>query len=66
MTLELVDRAGLAAELIASLDGEPDTDAEAAWTAEIERRAERARSDRDLGVPWSGVRDRIRGSLREG
>jgi len=32
-------RAELAAELLASLDGPSDHDAEAAWLAEIERRA---------------------------
>ena len=33
------ERARLALELIRSLDGEPDSDATAAWDAEIERRA---------------------------
>ena len=33
------ERAELAAELIASLDGPADADVEAAWAAEIERRA---------------------------
>jgi putative addiction module component (TIGR02574 family) len=32
------ERARLALELIRSLDGEPDTDAAAAWDEEIERR----------------------------
>jgi putative addiction module component (TIGR02574 family) len=32
------DRARLAGELLESLHGEPDADAEAAWDAEIERR----------------------------
>jgi len=59
------ERAELAAELLASLDGAPDEDAEAAWAAEIERRAARARSGADPGRPWPEVRDRIRNGLTE-
>ena len=51
LQLELSERAELAAELLASLDGEPDEDVEAAWAAEIKRRAERARSGEDAGRP---------------
>ena len=63
LKLGLVERAELAAELIASLDGAPDGDAEAAWAAEIERRVQRARSGDDPGKPWPEVRDRIRNGL---
>jgi putative addiction module component (TIGR02574 family) len=63
LKLGLGERAELAAELLASLDGAPDRDVEAAWAAEIERRAERARSGADLGAPWPEVRDRIRSGL---
>jgi len=63
LELELDQRAELAAELLASLDGAPDEDAEAAWAAEIERRATRARSGKDPGRPWSEVRDRIKHGL---
>ena len=38
LRLPAEERARLALELIRSLDGEPDTDAAAAWDAEIERR----------------------------
>jgi putative addiction module component (TIGR02574 family) len=38
LRLPAEERARLALELIRSLDGEPDTDATAAWDAEIERR----------------------------
>jgi len=65
MKLGLPERAELAAELLASLDGAPDEDAEAAWAAEIERRAARARSGDDPGRPWSEARDRIRDGLRK-
>jgi putative addiction module component (TIGR02574 family) len=57
LKLTLSERAELAAELLASLDGAPDADAEAAWAAEIERRAA------DPGRPWPEVRDRIRNRL---
>jgi putative addiction module component (TIGR02574 family) len=65
LKLALPERAELAAELLASLDGAPDEDAEAAWAAEIERRATRARSGSDPGRPWPEVRDRIRNGLTE-
>jgi len=60
LKLGLPERAELVAELLASLDGAPDEDAEAAWAAEIERRAARARSGDDPGRPWPEVRNRIR------
>jgi putative addiction module component (TIGR02574 family) len=63
LRLELTERAELAAELLASLDGERDEDAEATWAAEIERRAARARSGDDPGKPWPEVRNRIRDGL---
>jgi putative addiction module component (TIGR02574 family) len=65
LKLELPERAELVAELLASLDGEPDADVEAAWAAEVERRAARARSGADAGRPWAEVRDRIRNGLTE-
>lgn len=63
LELNLVDRAELAAELLASLDGQPDEDAEAAWAAEVERRAARARSGEDADKPWVEVRDQVRDAL---
>ena len=63
LKLHLPERAELAAELLASLDGAPDDDAEAAWAAEIERRAERARCGDDPGTSWPEARDRIRNEL---
>lgn len=63
LRLGLPERAELAAELLASLDGERDEDVEAAWAAEIERRAARARSGEDAGRPWAEVRDRVRDGL---
>jgi len=63
LQLDLSERAELAAELLASLDGEPDEDVEAAWAAEAGRRAARARSGQDVGKPWAEVRDQIRNAL---
>lgn len=65
LKLELPERAELAAELLASLDGAPDEDAEAAWAAEVQRRASRARSGEDLGKPWSEVRNQVRDELAD-
>jgi hypothetical protein len=61
--LELSERAELAAELLASLDGEPDADVESAWATEIERRAARARSGEDVGRPWAEARDAAKDGL---
>jgi hypothetical protein len=65
LQLDLADRAEVAAELLASLDGEPDEDVDAAWAAEIERRATRARSGEDRGRPWAEARDAAKAALTE-
>ncbi len=57
MRLSTAERAELAAALLASLDGEPEENVEAAWAAEIERRAERVRSGKAKGRPWPEIRD---------
>ena len=64
--LPVQDRADLIAELLASLEGEPDEDVEAAWAAEIERRARGALADPDGGEPWETARDEIRDELKQG
>lgn len=61
LQLPLPERAELAADLIASLDGEPDEDAEAAWAAEIERRARAALAHPDDDIPWEIVRAELKG-----
>jgi putative addiction module component (TIGR02574 family) len=53
------DRAELAAELLASLDGPADGNAEAAWAAEIERRVASIESGTAILEPWDDVRRRI-------
>ena len=64
LKLDVAERAALASELLASLDAEADEDAEAAWAAEIEERAARARSGEDPGKPWPEVRDRLERDLK--
>ena len=63
LQLEVSERAELAAELLASLDGERDENVEAAWAAEIKRRAARARSGEDVGRPWAEVRAEAKDAL---
>jgi putative addiction module component (TIGR02574 family) len=67
LALPLEERADVAAELLASLDGaEPDVaDVEAAWAAEIETRARRALAGDSLGIPWEDVRRRAEADLRK-
>ena len=52
-------RAALAAELLASLDGPSDPDAESAWDAEIERRIAAIEAGTIQLEPWEQVRRRI-------
>jgi len=56
-------RAELAAELLASLDGPADVDAEAAWNAEIDRRIEAIEAGTIRLEPWEQVKQRIERDL---
>jgi hypothetical protein len=49
------ERTDIAIELLASLDGEPDPDAEQSWANEIAARAERARRGESAGRDASAV-----------
>jgi hypothetical protein len=64
--LDLTDeeRAEVALELVASLDGPKDADAEDAWIVEIERRARRVLAEPEGGEDWSAVRAEIESKLR--
>lgn len=67
MALPVKERADLAAELLASLDDAAAEDAaevEAAWAAEIERRARRVIAGETAGIPWEDVRRRAESDLR--
>ena len=68
LTLPVEERADVAAELLASLDAASDEDpaeVEAAWAAEIERRACRVMSGESRGLPWEDVRARAEAELRK-
>jgi putative addiction module component (TIGR02574 family) len=63
LRLDSSSRAQLAAELLASLDGPADADAEAAWAAEIERRVTAIEAGTAKLEPWDHVRRRIEKEL---
>ena len=61
------ERADVAAQLLASLDDaalDAPAEVEAAWAAEIERRARRVLAGESAGVPWQDVRRRAEEELR--
>lgn len=68
LTLAVDERADLAAELLASLDG-PDVEdpvaVEEAWAKEIERRARRVMTGEPQGIPWEEVRASAEAALRK-
>lgn len=68
LSLPIDERADVAAELLASLDDVGSDDVasvEAAWAAEIERRARRVMAGESAGIPWEDVRRRAEGELRK-
>lgn len=68
LALPLDERADVAAELLASLEdaaADRPADVEAAWVAEIERRARRALADESGGLAWDDVRRRAEAELRQ-
>ena len=67
LSLPIDERADVAAELLASLDDVGNEDVarvEAAWVAEIERRARRVMAGESAGIPWEDVRRRAEAELR--
>jgi len=67
LTLPIAERADVAAELLASLEAaeaENPAEVEAAWTAEIERRARRVIAGESAGIPWEDARRRAEADLR--
>ncbi len=66
LALPVEERADLASELLASLEGPGDDpgEVEAAWAAEIEKRARRVLSGESAGEPWEDVRRRIEADLK--
>ena len=59
MRLDEHARAELAAQLLASLDGPSDANAEAEWAKEIERRVASIESGTAVLEPWDEVKRRI-------
>jgi putative addiction module component (TIGR02574 family) len=66
MRLDAKSRAELVTELLASLDGPPDPDAEAAWEAEIQRRVAALEAGNVALESWDSVKRRIEKDLRRG
>jgi putative addiction module component (TIGR02574 family) len=59
LRLDVEARAELAAELLASLDGPADPDAEQAWAREIERRVKALEGGTEPLESWENVKRRI-------
>jgi putative addiction module component (TIGR02574 family) len=59
LRLDVKARAQLAAELLASLDGPTDPDAEEAWASEIDRRVKALEAGTEPLESWHDVKRRI-------
>ncbi len=59
------ERASVAVELLDSLEAGPEerAEVEAAWAAEIERRARRVIRGESIGTPWNDLRRRAEANL---
>ena len=64
LALPEADRLTLLAELVASLDGQPEAGSEAAWVEELDARHARAGDSPDAGEEWGTVRSRLVEELR--
>jgi len=63
LRLRPTERAELATELLASLDGPADADAESTWAVEIRRRIEAIDAGTVELEPWDDVKRRIERDL---
>jgi len=59
LTLPDAERADLAAELLASLDGPADSGWDEAWAKEIDRRIDAAQKSGHPGIEWADARREI-------
>jgi putative addiction module component (TIGR02574 family) len=50
------DRVKVAEELLATLEGKPEKDTDAAWAEEIERRTGEIEQGKVKPIPWSNVK----------
>jgi len=64
LRLDVRARAEIVTELLASLDGPHDPEAEAAWEAEIQRRVAAIEAGTVELEAWENVKRRIEGDLR--
>ena len=65
LSLSPEDRAGLAQDLLRSLDGPADANVQDSWLAELEKRAGELADGSVTPVDWSEARERIARRLRE-
>jgi putative addiction module component (TIGR02574 family) len=65
LKLPVEERARLAAELVASLDGEAEDGVEAAWTTEVERRKTEVVEGKARLVPWEKVKDDVTKAIKD-
>jgi hypothetical protein len=65
LTLPEEDRAWLAAELAASLDGPRDADAAEVWDQEVQRRVAEATAGTVKLLSWAQVSERLEGRLKK-
>lgn len=65
LTLTARERAKLVHDLLRSLDGPADADADAAWVTELDRRARELDDGSVEPVDWEAARKRIAQRLRE-
>jgi putative addiction module component (TIGR02574 family) len=63
LRLDLDARAQVASELLASLDGPADPNAEAAWAVEIERRVAAIEAGTVRLEPWEDLKRRVEKDL---
>jgi hypothetical protein len=64
--LPVSQRAELAAEILSTMDGEPDPGADRAWVIEIARRAKRAVDGVSQGEDWEAVHAELLAELSQG
>lgn len=63
LDLPQVERVELTSKLLESLDEDTDTEIEAAWIAEIERRCAALDAGEAVSSDWSEVRQRIENEI---
>lgn len=64
LQLSVQEQAAVAHEILLSMDGPPDDDAEEAWAKEVKRRAAEADRPDWQGDAWEVVRARVERKVR--